>query len=76
MIDEIKDQLRLSYLETSAKTRQNVEEAFYAIVRQIRAHNSRMAASANATSKRPSFAMLDAAKERDVSCCNSKCVLL
>jgi Ras-related protein R-Ras2 len=36
MIEEIKSQLKLPYLETSAKTRQNVEEAFYEIVRLIR----------------------------------------
>lgn len=36
MIDELKSQLRLTYLETSAKTRQNVEEAFFELVRLIR----------------------------------------
>jgi hypothetical protein len=36
MIDEMKAQLKLYYLETSAKTRFNVEEAFYELVKQIR----------------------------------------
>ena len=36
MVDELKSQLNLTYLETSAKTRQNVEEAFYELVRLIR----------------------------------------
>lgn len=36
MIEELKSQLRLTYLETSAKTRQNVEEAFFELVRLIR----------------------------------------
>lgn len=36
MIDELKSQLHLTYLETSAKTRQNVEEAFFELVRLIR----------------------------------------
>ena len=35
-VDEIKNQLKLPYLETSAKTRQNVDEAFYELVRLIR----------------------------------------
>lgn len=36
MIEELKSQLKLPYLETSAKTRQNVEEAFFELVRLIR----------------------------------------
>ncbi|RNA08184.1 ras 2, partial [Brachionus plicatilis] len=36
MVDELKAQLKIPYLETSAKTRQNVEEAFYDLVRLIR----------------------------------------
>ncbi len=36
MVEELKSQLKLPYLETSAKTRQNVEEAFYELVRLIR----------------------------------------
>ena len=36
MIEELKSQLHLTYLETSAKTRQNVEEAFFELVRLIR----------------------------------------
>ena len=38
MVDEMKSQLKLAYLETSAKTRQNVEEAFYELVRLIRTY--------------------------------------
>jgi GTPase SAR1 family protein len=38
MVEELKSQLRITYLETSAKTRQNVEEAFYELVRLIRQH--------------------------------------
>lgn len=36
MVEELKSQLKIPYLETSAKTRQNVEEAFYDLVRLIR----------------------------------------
>jgi Ras-related protein R-Ras2 len=36
MADDLKEELNLPYLETSAKTRQNVEEAFYELVRLIR----------------------------------------
>jgi GTPase SAR1 family protein len=38
MVEELRAQLKLTYLETSAKTRQNVEESFYELVRQIRAY--------------------------------------
>jgi GTPase SAR1 family protein len=36
MIEELKSQLHLTYLETSAKTRQNVDEVFFELVRLIR----------------------------------------
>lgn len=32
MIDELKSQLGIGFLEKSAKTRQNVKEAFYELV--------------------------------------------
>ena len=36
MIEELKNQLHVPYMETSAKTRYNVEEAFYDLVRLVR----------------------------------------
>lgn len=36
MVEELKMQLNIPYMETSAKTRANVEEAFYELVRLIR----------------------------------------
>lgn len=37
-LDEIKNQLKLPYLETSAKTRLNVDQAFHELVRLIRSY--------------------------------------
>ena len=36
MIEELKNQLHVPYMETSAKTRLNVEECFYELVRLVR----------------------------------------
>ena len=36
MIESIRNELKVPYIETSAKTRQNVEEAFFELVRLIR----------------------------------------
>ncbi len=51
MIDELKSQLGLSFLETSAKTRQNVEEAFYDLVRLIRNYQLKERPPLNVTGK-------------------------
>jgi GTPase SAR1 family protein len=36
VVEELKNQLQVPYMETSAKTRANVDEAFYELVRIIR----------------------------------------
>ena len=36
MIEELKSQLNIPYMEASAKTRYNVEESFYELVRLVR----------------------------------------
>ena len=51
MVDELKSQLKIPYLETSAKTRQNVEEAFYDLVRLIRNYQLKERPPLNLTKK-------------------------
>jgi GTPase SAR1 family protein len=36
MIEELKNQLHIPYMEVSAKSRYNVDEAFYELVRLVR----------------------------------------
>ncbi len=51
MIDELKSQLGIGFLEKSAKTRQNVEEAFNELVRLIRAYQMRKMPPLNVSAK-------------------------
>lgn len=59
MIEELKSQLGIGFLETSAKTRQNVEEAFYELVRLIRAYQMR---------ERPPLNVSTKEKKRKITC--------
>ncbi len=60
-VDEIKTQLKLPYLETSAKTRQNVDEAFYELVRLIRNYQLK---------ERPPLSPNQSEKKRRLTHCN------
>jgi len=58
-IDELKSQLGIGFLETSAKTRLNVEEAFYELVRLIRTYQMKKCTPLNVSTKE---------KKRKVTC--------
>ena len=60
-VDEIKTQLKLPYLETSAKTRENVDEAFYELVRLIRNYQLKV---------RPPLSLNQSEKKRRLTHCN------
>ena len=59
MIEELKSQLGIIYMETSAKTRQNVEEAFFELVRHIRDFQMK---------ERPPLNVSNKEKKRKITC--------
>ena len=61
MVDELKSQLKLTYLETSAKTRQNVEESFYELVRLIRNYQLK---------ERPPLQIIKKEKKKRIPACS------
>jgi len=55
VVEELKNQLQVPYMETSAKTRANVDEAFYELVRIIRNNQSKEKAPARDVPKKGCF---------------------
>jgi GTPase KRas protein len=68
-----------TFLETSAKSRINVDKAFYDIVREIRRYNIEMRypnQSGNSGSNNPNKGTMEMdSGEQEAGCC-SKCVLM
>lgn len=66
------------FIETSAKSRTNVEKAFYDTVREIRRYNRDMSgypAGAAANGKSQQFDM-DDREQRSTGCCGGKCAVM
>lgn len=67
------------FIETSAKSRINVDKAFYDIVREIRRYNREMQGyphqSGNTGSNGPTTKMEVADGDQEAGCC-SKCVIM
>jgi GTPase KRas protein len=63
------------FIETSAKTRTNVDNAFYDIVREIRRYNKEMSAYGGGGGSRPKEEMGMDDGGRSPGCCG-KCVLM
>ena len=65
------------FIETSAKTRTNVENAFYEIVREIRRYNKEMTGGPGATTGGPYGGRQDLdmdKEEQTAGCC--KCMIM
>ena len=65
------------FIETSAKSRINVDNAFYDIVREIRKYNKDMSGypgGGNAGSKPKDEMGMDGGQEQDAGCC--KCTVM
>lgn len=69
-------QFGCKFIETSAKSRINVDNAFYDIVREIRKYNKDMSGYPGAgTGKAPDHKMEMGGDDEDAGCC-SKCVIM
>lgn len=66
------------FIETSAKSRINVDNAFYDIVREIRRYNKDMSGyqGGNAGRAQPDHKMEMDGEDRDAGCCRGKCVVM
>jgi GTPase KRas protein len=74
------DEFKCKFLETSAKTNTNVEQAFYEVVRAIRRYNREMAggpaAGGGLAHNAGAMGKMDIADEDTQAGCCSKCVLM
>jgi GTPase KRas len=69
-------QFGCKFIETSAKSRINVDNAFYDIVREIRKYNKDMSGYPGAgAGKVPDHKMEMGGEDQDAGCC-SKCVIM
>ena len=67
------------FIETSAKSRINVDNSFYDIVREIRRYNKEMASNpggmvSGSTNPREKMEMDDS--EHSTGCCGGKCIVM
>jgi len=65
------------FIETSAKSRLNVEDAFYETVREIRRYNKEMSSSSNGGAKSGTggFQMGHEENQKDPGCCGGCSVM-
>ena len=67
------------FIETSAKTRTNVDNAFYDIVREIRRYNREMSSYGSGVSggaNGPQHKLEMGGEERRRGCCGGRCTIM
>ena len=68
------------FIETSAKSRINVDNAFYEIVREIRRYNKEMSSypsgAQTGMNGHPSNKMEMSEQDNSTGCCGGKCVIM
>ena len=65
------------FIETSAKSRINVDNAFYDIVREIRRYNQGTSGYQGGSGGRAQpDGQMDEKEDRDAGCCGGKCVVM
>ncbi len=65
------------FIETSAKSRINVDNAFYDIVREIRRYNKDMSGYPGTKNQRtPDKMEMSGQKDEEAGCCGGKCVVM
>lgn len=68
-------QFGCKFIETSAKSRINVDNAFYDIVREIRRYNKEMSSYNGGGNAQTQLGKLDVDDQQSPGCC-SKCVVM
>lgn len=76
---QLADRFGCAFIETSAKSRLKVEDAFYDLVREIRKYNQSLGlppgASKEANGRKLDNMNLDDG-ERSAGCCGGKCIVM
>jgi GTPase KRas len=68
-------QFNCKFIETSAKSRINVDNAFYDIVREIRRYNKEMSAYTGGANQQTQLGKIDVDDKESAGCC-SRCVVM
>jgi len=69
-------QFGCKFIETSAKSRKNVEQAFYDIVREIRRYNKEMSYPSGGAMSSPQGKLESDDHHRSRGCCNTSCIVM
>ena len=74
--EQLARQFGCAFIETSAKSRINVDNAFYEIVREIRRFNKEMSSSPTGGGGGPSVSRTPKENPGSPGCCGGKCVVM